>query len=229
MIRCLVFDFDGVLVDTNEVKRDAFYRIFQGFGEAGRRWVSDTLELDVDSDRFRIIQLVIDQAVSEGAIDRAVDRDSLVRKYGVEYNDICEEYATNCPEIAGAEAGIATLSLKYPLYINSATPEEPLRRIVANRGWSEWFKAILGRPGTKLEHLIEVMEREAIAPEQLAFVGDGKRDMEAARTVGCQFVGIRNAFNDFETTGLTMLGDMRPILETVETLDSQLPASAFIK
>src|SRR5256885_10923436 len=164
MIRCLVFDFDGVLVDTNKVKRDAFYTVFSGLGKAGERLISEILARDTDSDRFQIIGSVVDRAVREDLMAPGVNRDELVKDYAAAYTRICEDYASDCPEIPGAGAAISSLASNYPLYIISATPSDPLRRIVANRGWGKWFKGIFGRPGAKLEHLKRVLQSEAISP-----------------------------------------------------------------
>ncbi len=74
--------------------------------------------------------------------------------------------------------------------MNSATPEEPLHRVVVRRGWRPFFKDVLGRPRSKVDNLRAVLLREACSPSSLAFVGDSPRDRHAAAIVGCPFVAF---------------------------------------
>jgi hypothetical protein len=53
MIRCIVFDFDGTLVDSNAVKRDCFDRAIAGLGELRARKAL-TAALRVGGDRYTI-------------------------------------------------------------------------------------------------------------------------------------------------------------------------------
>ena len=226
MIECLVFDFDGVLVDSNEIKRAAFFRIFAGFGESGRQWVTSALERDDEGDRFDIIRSVLDQAVGSGTLETTATVEELVQSYAVEYNTICEAHAATCAEITGVTSMLNAVYRRYPLYIVSATPVEPLRRIVEMRGWGHYFKEVLGRPESKTRHLAHVLEREGIGAERLLFVGDGKRDWSAARIAGTWFVGVRNAFNDFDTAGVKMIDHLGELPVAIEQLDAETAIGA---
>jgi phosphoglycolate phosphatase-like HAD superfamily hydrolase len=110
-----------------------------------------------------------------------------------------------------------------PLYVLSATPEEPLRRIVERRGWTGYFQDVLGRPGSKAEHLRAVLTREGIAGGDLLMVGDGKRDVDAARHVGTRFIGVRSAFNDFDRMPLVLLDDLTALPDLIESSAAPAP------
>jgi phosphoglycolate phosphatase-like HAD superfamily hydrolase len=215
MTACVVFDFDGVLVDSNAVKRRAYYDIFASVpGSAAV--VDSVLGSDKEGDRFAVIRAILRGLTLEGR-GEPPDVDRLVAGYGERYNDICEAHAATCPEVRGASAALAKLSGRHPLYVVSATPEDPLRRIVNRRGWTGHFRDVLGRPRTKRDNLAQVMAREGIGGGQIVFVGDGRRDLDAAREAGCRFVGVRNEFNDFDPGGLTMIDDLTGLAELVES------------
>ncbi len=201
MTSCVVFDFDGVLVDSNEVKRDAFYRIFAAAGAAGRSALERVLAADVAGDRFDIIRAVLERL-------QAPAPQSVIHDYASRYNEICEEHAAVCPLIAGAAESLAELAPQLPLYVVSATPEAPLRRIIARRGWTGLFRGAYGRPGSKAEHIARVAARERLPGEAITVIGDGRRDLDAARALGCRFIGVRNRFNGFDAEGLEMVDDL---------------------
>jgi len=202
--RCVVFDFDGVLVDSNATKRRAYFAIFADLDPTGEL-VATALATHGDGDRFQIIGAISERLVATGRLPM---EDATVADFATAYNEICEEFAATCAEIGGASAALEVLAPRCALYINSATPEAPLRRIVARRGWEQHFRAVLGRPRSKVENLQDALEREGLAPQQAVMVGDGRHDIAAARTLGCRFVGVRNSFNDFDTAGLLMLDDL---------------------
>ena len=211
MTSCVVFDFDGVLVESNAVKRQAYFDIFAPLGVEVGPVVEAVLREDVDGDRFDTIQRVL---LRLGAAAPVGDDDALavlVARYAERYNEICEDHAATCAEVPGASQALDRLADRYPLYVVSATPEPPLRRIVERRGWASRFRAVLGRPHGKPEHLQRIMAWERIQGEEIVFVGDGLRDLLAARAAGCRFIGVRNRFNDFDAAGLEMVPDLREL------------------
>jgi phosphoglycolate phosphatase-like HAD superfamily hydrolase len=201
MTRCVVFDFDGVLVDSNEVKRDAFYRIFAPAGAAAHAALDRVLAADVVGDRFDIIRAVLCEVTPAAP-------DSAVQDYASRYNAICEECAATCPSIAGADATLTELAPLLPLYVVSATPEEPLRRVIVRRRWNRFFCGVYGRPGNKTDHIARLAAQAGLPHGQVTVVGDGRRDLEAARALGCRFIGVRNRFNDFAPNGLELVDDL---------------------
>jgi phosphoglycolate phosphatase-like HAD superfamily hydrolase len=213
MIRCVVFDFDGVLVDSNAVKRQAYSDIFSGWGQSGATAVEAVLRADTEDDRFGVIRAILLRLPDP---PRGEELNRQVEEYAGRYNAICEEHAALCPEIGGASAVLNRLARSHSLYVISATPQDPLRRVVERRGWSPYFREVLGRPATKQENLARVMQRERIDGSRIVFVGDGRRDLEAARDSGCRFVGVRNRFNDFDPADVTMIDDLRGLPELID-------------
>jgi phosphoglycolate phosphatase len=214
MTACVVFDFDGVLVDSNAVKRRAYADIFAG-AAGSKQVVESVLESNTEDDRFGVIRAIL-HGLSEKNGEISGQLDQLVTDYAQRYNAICEEHAATCAEVRGASSAIAQLARQYPLYIISATPEEPLRRVVTRRGWSRYFREVLGRPRNKRENLARIMGQEAIEGRRIVFVGDGRRDLDSAREVGCRFIGVRNEFNDFDPAGLTMVDDLSQLPALIE-------------
>ncbi|MEO7239175.1 MAG: HAD family hydrolase [Gemmatimonadales bacterium] len=204
MTACVVFDFDGVLVDSNAVKRRAYRDIFADT-PGSEAVVEAVLQSNTEDDRFGVIRAILQGLGRNG---QGTAQEGLLAQYAERYNTICEEHATVCPEVRGASPALARLAVSHPLYIISATPEEPLRRIVSRRGWSHYFRDVLGRPRSKSENLARVIQHEGIQGSDIVFVGDGRRDLDAASEAGCRFVGVRNAFNDFDPAGLTLVNDL---------------------
>lgn len=210
MIRCVVFDFDGVLVDSNAVKRNAYLEILKQL-DVERNMVEACVAEKRDGDRYEVIEYVLLRLQATGAISQAADIRDLVVQYAEQYNEICETYTTTGPEVTGASVCLPRLAQHYALYVNSATPESILQRVIQRRGWQRYFRGVLGSPRTKIENLKRILRHEQIDGSAVVFVGDGQRDLTAARACGCNFVGVWNSDSDFDPHGLVVIENLNQI------------------
>jgi len=202
----VVFDFDGVLVDSNRVKREAYHRVFDGLDADDV--IAHCLNEHPQAHRFEQIRTIVQQLMASGRLRGSMNPDRCVDRYGAEYTRICEAETARCDEIPGASSVLPVLAADYPLYINSSTWEASLRRVVERRGWSSLFRVVLGAPRSKIENLQSIMLWETADAKEVVFVGDGHGDYEAALSSGCGFVGIRNELNDFQRQGIDSLDDL---------------------
>ena len=218
MIKCVVFDFDGVLVDSNAVKRKAYFDIFASFSGI-HPIVEAVLKNKRGGDRYQIIDGIVRQLVVTGFLTADDQIGELTKAYAERYNHICEEYAATCREIAGTSVCLPQLAKRYVLYVNSATPEEPLRRIIHRRGWEGYFRDVLGRPRTKTKNLAQILEREMISGAEVVFVGDNEEDLDAARQCGCQFLGMVHNTSQFESQPLHSVRDLSELEGVINEMD----------
>jgi len=211
-VRCLVFDFDGVLVDSNAVKREAYFEALRPVG-APPSLVEKILSDNRHGDRYVVIREVI-RKLPGGAVGEVAER--RVEECADRYNAICEEFTATCREMAGASDTLRRLSARYALYVNSATPEGPLRRVVERRGWGAYFRDVLGRPRTKAENLREIIAREGLQPTEVVMIGDGAVDLDAARACGCAFVGLRG--DEFDLPEVVVVGALAELERAIEAM-----------
>lgn len=186
--RCVVFDYDGTLADSNRIKREAWFGVFARLG-CDRAETAALLGEHPTADRYELIGVMLDALAGQARLP-AGDRGELAADLARSYNDLCEDGQATCPEMPGAGELLRRLAPRLPLYVNSATPQEPLRRVVARRGWTPWFRGIFGRPREKADILRDILAAERLTPDALALVGDGPADWQAAQAVGCAFFAV---------------------------------------
>src|SRR2546428_13196342 len=85
-VRCLVFDFDGVLVDSNAVKREAYFEALRPVG-APPSLVEKILSDNRHGDRYVVIREVIRKLPGGGAVGEAAER--RVEGGADRYNALC--------------------------------------------------------------------------------------------------------------------------------------------
>ena len=209
--RCVAFDFDGVLADSNAIKTEAYFQIFADVGGSAPDIIAEVIDDGLGGDRFDVIGRIVDALRGAGTLQSDGESADWICTFASRYNDICEEGAATCREMPGASALLQDLMVSIPLYVNSATPQESLRRIVERRGWEHCFRGVFGRPTSKVDILTQILAEERLAPIGMLFVGDKQSDLAAAQTVGCQFVGVRNNQNDFVDDTIILVSDLTNI------------------
>lgn len=179
MIRCVVFDFDGTLVLSNEIKHECFLEVASTISGGYRSM--ELILLRQPGDREQIFK--------EFSSEMSLNAADLVAVY----SRTCEEKILQCAERAGASRCLNALKGNgISIYVNSATPLEPLRKIIDLRFGSGFFNGVYGGHGAKVANLSNILAVEVISPKEIVMIGDGTDDLNAAEIIGCQFMGISN-------------------------------------
>jgi len=191
MIKLLMLDFDGVIVDSAEVKTEAFKELFGDFSEE----LEEIIEYHLDNNALsRFIKFkYIYENILKRKYDSVVERD-----LGRRFSEIVFKKVVDCPYIPGAIEFLDSLYGQYPMYLISATPYEELIRIVAERDLLHYFRGIFGvPPGSKYEHILNVLEIECVQSSDSIYIGDMMEDYRIAQSVGVKFIG-KNGIENFE-------------------------------
>ncbi|MGH2628765.1 MAG: HAD family hydrolase [Anaerolineales bacterium] len=198
MVRVLVCDFDGVVVDSNRLKREAFFHLVPA--EMGPI-VEAVLAEAREEPRVEIIRRILTAA--HGHAD-AKTVASLAEAYDREVTASIRAIGPR----PGVRETLAGLARRYEVSLSSTTPEASLRRTVADLGLAGLFRQVRGAPASKADNLGSIMAAAGAAGEEVVVVGDGESDLASARAHGCHFVGIPNEFNRWDGAGFPVIADL---------------------
>ncbi|OGQ25208.1 MAG: hypothetical protein A2138_06125 [Deltaproteobacteria bacterium RBG_16_71_12] len=184
-VKAVVFDFDGVIVESGDIKTEAFLELFAAYPEhlpAIKRHHLDNLGVS----RFKKFAWIYDELLhlpfDTGEKIRLGDRFS-----AIVFQKVCET-----PFVPGAREALDALARAgVHLAIASGTPQDELDRIVDARGLRPFFAEVHGSPTEKATAAASVIRRWSLAPDEVLFVGDGTTDHVAATTAGVRFLARR--------------------------------------
>lgn len=190
-IKVAVFDFDGVIVDSNQLKTDAWSVVFKDDPHITPALVANIVSRNVGT-RFDILRDIFVLAGKPPA-----EINGLVEEYAAKYDAVVQANISQRGLAQGAHEVLKDLQSRMCLYINSATPEHPLRATVQNLGIADYFKEVLGMPPSKEENLQAILAREGVTPAETVMIGDGQGDWYAAHSVGTHFIAVASGFHDW--------------------------------
>lgn len=220
MTSCVVFDFDGTLVDSNHIKRQTFYDIVQPYDPEGTS-VTRILQQFPEKDRYGIFEEIIKTLANQGSLPSNLDPNILKDHWAQSYTAQCERAIAECEEVPGASQALDWLATQdIPLFVNSRTPKDTLQHLLAARNLSKYFEGVYGAPARKSQNLQYIQSLGNWHSHDTIFVGDSEDDQEAAQEVGCQFIGVllhqKSRFKSLPNTRITNLYQLRHQLNVLE-------------
>lgn len=217
MMKCVVFDFDGTLVDSNDIKRDTFFAIARRW-DASDEVVADVFERWPAADRYEKTERIAEALISRGLLPEGSSRQEWAARLAEEYTTQCENAIAACDEIPGATQTLDSLkSMGFTLFVNSATPVQPLRKLLALRGWEHFFQCIYGAESSKADNLREIASQTGTKPDEIVHVGDQADDLLATEQFGCHFIAM--ADNDTRPVSKVSKHVVQNLTELTELLN----------
>ena len=183
-----MFDFDGTLVQSNQIKIDTYFTITRELAGA-EEFLKNLLNSYPGLDRYGVTRRIAENFFPRQ--DQAQVSEELARHY----TKVCDRLIATAPEVRGATAILQRLhQSKVALFVSSATPQTLISDLVQSRDWGGYFQRCYGSPNTKISHLQEIPRLMSCKKDQMLMIGDSSVDYSAARSFGCRFMGVGKAF-----------------------------------
>ena len=182
-LSCLIFDCDGVILESVPVKTRAFVRVAEPFGaEAVDRLVMYH-KMHGGVSRYTKFEWLYREVLR-----REITREELA-DLDRRFADIAFEEVCRCDMVPGVVSVLARWHGRVPMYVCSGAPHEELKLIMERRGLHQYFAGIYGSPPAKAALLRDIILLAGVDPATAVMVGDSVTDLDAAEAVGTLFYG----------------------------------------
>jgi HAD superfamily hydrolase (TIGR01549 family) len=206
-IKAIIFDFDGVILESCNIKTEAFRELFKDYPEHVEEIVDYHLNHGGVS-RYKKFSYFYENILKQTISDEELKR------LGNQFSSLVLEEVKRCDFVPGAQEFLKKCSKRISLFIASGTPEQELRSIVKERGLESHFKGVYGTPATKTEIIKRILTNDGLNREEVIFVGDSETDYLAASKTGLHFVARINGSNNFvcnNNAGIEVVEDLRAL------------------
>ncbi|MBF0479332.1 MAG: HAD family hydrolase [Candidatus Omnitrophica bacterium] len=182
MIKAVIFDFDGVIVESAHIKTAAFRQLFSA-------WPSQLAEQGVAHHlkNTGITRFVKFRYFYEHILKETYTAD-IEKELSSKFEQIVFEQVVSAPLVKGAEEFLKQHKSQYKFFIASGTPDSELQLIVRQKGLSNYFERIHGAPATKDKIIRSIMADFHYGLNEVVFIGDGESDLKAAQATGVKFI-----------------------------------------
>ena len=215
MIDAVVFDMDGVLIESEEVwdsVREAYVR------ERGGRYDEEIQRamMGMSSHEWsRYLHEVAGVADEPDAINDAVVERMLTA------------YREHLPLIHGAVDAVQRLAARYPLAVASSSNRPLIDTVLEVAGLTQSFRATVsseevarGKPAPDV--YLEAARRLSVAPERCAAVEDSHSGIRSAKAAGMRVVAFPNASYPPDAEALAQTD---AVIRSLDELTPELVAS----
>lgn len=210
MIKAIIFDFDGVIVESVDIKTKAFARLFANEGED-------------------IVSKVVDYHLKNGGVSR-FDKfryyykeilrrplsDERFKELCSGFSELVMEEVVKAPYVKGSKEVLDNYSINYQCFVATGTPQEEIDEIIKQRGMGPYFKGVFGAPKKKNVIVREILESFCLKPDEVVFVGDAMSDYQAASDNSIEFIArIHNNKSIFNGIDCIKIMDLTELVSII--------------
>ena len=208
-LKCIIFDFDGVILDSSTIKSACFDKLYSQFENIHKEAMNYHYE-NKGMSRFLQFDYVANNLL------KASNPDKTIQNLANQYAEIVFKQLVQAPFIKGAQELLDFLQFKMPLYIISSSPSNELEELIFHRNLKNYFKSIYGSIDQKGKYICKIYNDLSLNSDSVLYVGDTLKDLNAARQSRVHFCGIQNKLVDFSGHGCWFVNDLIELKLSIE-------------
>ena len=213
-IKYILFDFDGVLAESVNIKTEAFRQMYLTHGEDFAQKVVDHHLANGGMSRYEKIKIYHAEWLGEEINQEKIQLLSRI------FSDLVIDGVVNSKEVTGT-SDFLNSSIDYKKYIITGTPTIEIQSILERRNMNQFFEKIYGSPEKKDFWVKQILQDENILPQQCVFIGDALVDYNAARGNNITFIlretkEAENLFKNYRGYRINDLTPLNKILDEIQ-------------
>lgn len=180
--KAIIFDFDGTLVISNQVKIDTYFEVFQEYC-IDNQLITKILKKHPELNRFETISKIIQES------SKKLDAWIIAEQYSREVQQRVRQ-ANNLKYAESLLDYLVKNNIK--VFLSSNTPFSFLQDLIKKRGWSHYFLSINGYPMNKADTAKNLVIKYHLKLNDCVVIGDGESDRESALLNGISFIKVES-------------------------------------
>jgi HAD superfamily hydrolase (TIGR01509 family) len=215
LLKAIVFDFDGVLANSEPLHLRAYQDVLavEGIALAENDYYTRYLGYD-DVGAFAAI------GKDRGRVWTPADIERLVQRKAVSFERLEDEVSVLFP---GAADAVRRASIAYPIAIASGARGEEIHRVIERAGLASCFTAIVAAEHTPRSkpapdpylRVVDLLRERlgALAPAECVALEDSRWGLQSARAAGLRTVAVAQTYD----ASAFVEADL--VIETIDDMD----------
>lgn len=189
--RHIIFDFDGVLVESNKIRFEGFQLLFRDYPEYQVEKLVQFAVSNGGLSRYEKIRYFFEKIRNE-----TISEDEIMN-YAKRYSELVKQKIIEADPVNGSLEFLSLYHNSSDFAIVSASDQEELIEVCYARGISHYFTEILGSPASKEVNCSILFSKKGWRKNLSLFVGDSINDLNVARFCGIDFIGRDSELMDW--------------------------------
>tara|TARA_B100000959_G_scaffold71102_1_gene75393 strand:- start:82 stop:750 length:669 start_codon:yes stop_codon:yes gene_type:complete len=174
----IIFDFDGVIVDSHRVKNKAFYQLFLSHGKKIAKRALNYHLKNVGKSRFIKFRFIIKNILNERVTKKKLN------SFSSKLNLMTLEKIYKLKVSSCLLNFLRKENKNLEFYISTGTPQKVIERILKKKKIYKYFKKVYGSPMNKIQH-IKLIRRNK---KKTLFIGDSYEDFNSCNKTNTNFI-----------------------------------------
>lgn len=184
MKKNVIFDFDGVILNSHKVKTDGFYELFKKYGKIVAQKSKKFHLNNIGKNRYYKFEYIY-----KNYLKKKINI-QIIKNLDKEFDQFVIS-KINALNVSTKLKSFLRLKKKYNFYISTSTPTEKIKRILKEKKIFNYFDNIYGSPKKKIQHIISIKKNKKMT----VFIGDSIEDFYAAKKTNIKFLLKNNSEN----------------------------------
>ena len=198
----LVFDFDGVLAETNEIRFNGFRRLFQKFPLHQVDELVAYAKANGGGSRYEKIRYFFQEVRGEPITEERV------QVLAAQFSDLVRQEVVDAEPVKGSVEFLKQNVSQFNFALVSGSDQTELRGVCRERGIGHYFKRILGSPVKKKDNLARLLKDLGWKTNETVYVGDSNNDLDASLANRIDFIGRNSGLVEWACTEVPGIPDL---------------------
>jgi len=198
----IIFDFDGVLVESNEIRFNGFRKLFKDYPQDQVEILVDYAKANGGVSRYKKIEYFFN------SIRREPTSDESVNHWAAQFSELVEQDVVEAKSVVGSLEFLEEYSSLFDFAIVSGSDQVELRRICEKRKIDHFFKSILGSPAEKKDNIAALLSELSWSHDRSVYVGDSNNDLDSAKANNLDFVGRCSGLIEWGNSNIRFVSDL---------------------
>ncbi len=181
----IIFDFDGVIINSHKIKSLAFFYIFRVYGKTiGLRARKYHLD-NIGKSRYLKFKHIIKN------IQKSKITQKKLHYLDKKFDNFLQKKLKKMTPSKNLILFLKNKKNKRKMFISTGTPKNKIIKILKEKNLIKYFSKVYGSPKSKNNHIKEIKKNG----ERTLFIGDSFEDYQAAKFSNVEFILKINSEN----------------------------------
>tara|TARA_B100001250_G_C19561558_1_gene683539 strand:+ start:164 stop:805 length:642 start_codon:yes stop_codon:yes gene_type:complete len=208
-IKQIIFDFDGVILNSHKIKTKAFYKLFKKYGHKNAKKAVKYHLNNTGVSRFVKFKYILKKII------KIKPQKNILEQLDKEFSDFCEMKIKNLKPSKSLLNFLKLEKKNFIFFISTGTPQKDINKILKRKKINHFFRKAYGSPRKKTSHIKEIKKNGL----STLFIGDSVEDLYSAKVTATQFILKVNSENSkLKNKSINKIYSFRNFKEKVKSI-----------